>query len=253
MSKRKKSYYAVARGRKSGIYDEWSGEGGAEEQVKGFRGALYKGFHTRDDAKRWLQQQGCKQQQLRQPEVERAMADTGRGGKSSSASRRADSVRIYTDGGAIVNPGPGGYGVVILDGKRRKELSGGRRRTTNNRMELMACIVGLKATKKRSVVIYSDSRYVINGIKKGWARRWRANGWMRNKTQSAENADLWAELLDQCDSHDVEWVWVRGHAGNRENERCDQLARMAVRKKRLPPDKAYEAGKTRLSAPRLIE
>jgi len=258
MSKRKKSYYAVARGRETGIYDEWAGEGGAEEQVKGFRGALYKGFHTRDDAKKWLhlqgsKQQGSKQHQPAQPNVERTSANAGKGGKSSSASRKADSVRIYTDGGAIVNPGPGGYGVVILDGKRRKELSDGRRRTTNNRMELMACIEGLKATKKRSVIIYSDSRYVINGIKKGWARRWRANGWMRNKTQSAENADLWAELLEQCDMHDVEWVWVKGHAGNRENERCDQLARLAVRKKRLLPDEAYEAGKTRLSAPRLIE
>lgn len=264
MSKRKKSYYAVARGRETGIYDEWSGEGGAEEQVKGFQGALYKGFHTRDDAKKWLQQQGCKQmhsyqnlpggkQQPGQTEIERTMADTGRGARSSSTSRKADSVRIYTDGGAIVNPGPGGYGVVILDGKRREELSGGRRRTTNNRMELMACIEGLKDTKKRSVVIYSDSRYVINGIEKGWARRWRANGWMRNKTQSAENADLWAELLEQCEIHDVEWVWVKGHAGNRENERCDQLARLAVREKRLLPDEAYESGKTRLSAPRLIE
>ena len=258
MSKRKKSYYAVARGRETGIYEEWSGEGAAEEQVKGFRGALYKGFHTQDDAKKWLRQHGgvhqpASKHQPGQAEVEHTIANAGKGGKSSSASRRAGGVRIYTDGGAIVNPGPGGYGVVILDGKRRKELSGGRRRTTNNRMELMACLEGLKAAKKRSVVIYSDSRYVINGIEKGWARRWRANGWMRNKTQSAENADLWAELLEQCDIHDVGWVWVKGHAGNRENERCDQLARLAVRKKRLPPDTAYEAGKTRLSAPRLIE
>ena len=264
MSKRKKSYYAVARGRETGIYKKWSGEGGAEEQVKGFRGALYKGFHTRDDAKKWLQLQGSKQEgskqqpgceghQPAQPEVEHTKADTGQRGKSSSASRKSGGVRIYTDGGAIVNPGPGGYGVVILDGKGRKELSGGRRRTTNNRMELTACIEGLKAVKKRSVVIYSDSRYVINGIQKGWARRWRANGWMRNKTQSAENADMWAELLEQCDIHDVEWVWVRGHSGNRENERCDRLARSAVKKKRLPPDKAYESGKTRLSAPPLFE
>lgn len=258
MSKRKKSYYAVARGREAGIYNEWSGEGGAEEQVRGFRGALYKGFHTREDAKNWMRQQGSKQQQGNkqqpgQPKVERTRAESGKGGKSSSASRKASGVRIYTDGGAIVNPGPGGYGVVILDGKGRKELSGGRRRTTNNRMELMACIEGLKAVKKRSVVIYSDSRYVINGIKKGWARRWRANGWMRNKTQSAENADMWAELLEQCDTHDVEWVWVKGHAGNRENERCDQLASLAMRKKRLLPDEAFESGKTRLSAPRLIE
>jgi len=252
MSKRKKSYYAVARGREPGIYDEWTGEGGAEEQVKGFQGALYKGFHTRDDAKEWLQQHGSKHQPT-QSDVERTGPNAGRGSKSRKSSQKVDRVRIYTDGGAIVNPGPGGYGVVILDGKGRKELSGGRRRTTNNRMELMACIEGLKATKKRSVVIYSDSRYVINGIEKGWARRWRANGWMRNKTQSAENADMWAELLKQCDIHDVEWVWVKGHAGNRENERCDQLATLAVKKKRLPPDKAYEAGKTRLSAPPLFE
>ena len=252
MSRRKKDYYAVARGRRPGIYDEWCGEDGAEAHVKGFPDALYKGFRTRADAKEWLKRHGGAQESV-QPEAERSKPAASRGAKGRKGAPKGRKVRIYTDGGAIVNPGPGGYGVVILDGKRRKELSGARRRTTNNRMELMACIEGLKATRNRSVVIHSDFRYVINGMKKGWARRWRASGWMRNKTESAENADLWAQLLDLCAERSVDWVWVKGHAGNRENERCDRLARTALAKRTLPPDEAFESGKTRLSAPSLFD
>ncbi|HWO01380.1 MAG TPA: ribonuclease HI [Blastocatellia bacterium] len=155
--------------------------------------------------------------------------------------REQKKVTIYTDGACLGNPGPGGYGVVLLFGGHRKELSGGFRLTTNNRMELLAVIVGLRALKERcSVTVYSDSQYVVNTIEKGWAARWRANGWKRNKKEKAINADLWEELLDLCDKHQVKMVWVRGHSGVKENERCDELSVAAANQKGLPPDEGYE-------------
>jgi ribonuclease HI len=167
--------------------------------------------------------------------------------KQPQAGQELKKVTLYTDGGCINNPGPGGYGVVLLYEKKRKELSAGFRHTTNNRMELLACIQGLKALKYPcAVTLYSDSQYVVNGISKGWAKRWRAKGWMRNQLDPAENADLWAILLDLCDIHRVEFCWVRGHAGNRENERCDQLAKdAATNTKKQSPDTAFENGQTK--------
>ena len=133
----------------------------------------------------------------------------------SDTGTKSKRVVIYTDGACIGNPGPGGYGVVLLYGSHRKELSGGFRLTTNNRMEIMAAIVGLSALKTAcSVTLYTDSQYLADTITKGWATRWRANGWRRNKKEKALNPDLWTELLDLCVVHDVEFVWVRGHAGN---------------------------------------
>ncbi len=158
-------------------------------------------------------------------------------------------VTLYTDGGAAGNPGPGGYGAVLLYNDHRKELSAGFRNTTNNRMELMAVIAGLRALKYPCrVLVYSDSQYVVNGIAKGWAEKWRSRGWMRTKSEPAENADLWRTLLDLCDRHAVAFKWVKGHAGNRENERCDQLVKSVFSRKDLPPDTAYETGRTRLNA-----
>ena len=149
-------------------------------------------------------------------------------------------VTIYTDGACKRNPGPGGYGVVLIDGEHRRELSGGYRRTTNNRMELMGPIRGLAALSQSCrVTLYSDSRYVVNGIEKGWAKRWRAKEWMRNKQEGAINPDLWGKLLDLCEIHEVEFRWVKGHTGNRENERCDRLAVQATRQDDLPPDEGY--------------
>ncbi|MEW6356961.1 MAG: ribonuclease HI [Planctomycetota bacterium] len=150
-------------------------------------------------------------------------------------------VQIYTDGACSGNPGPGGYGVVLVSGRRRKELAGGFRLTTNSRMEIMAAIVGLKALKRRcSVTVYSDSKYLVDSMRLGWANRWRANGWRRNKKEKAQNPDLWTELLDLCDGHDVEFVWVKGHAEHPENERCDQIAVEAWQQADLPPDQGYE-------------
>ncbi|GAB6180122.1 hypothetical protein JCM14036_14410 [Desulfotomaculum defluvii] len=146
-------------------------------------------------------------------------------------------ITIYTDGACSGNPGPGGYGVVMLYKGHRKELSAGYRNTTNNRMEMLAVIVGLETLKEKcTVTLYTDSQYVVNAIEKGWAKKWRANGWMRNKKEPALNADLWERMLKLCEFHQVKFIWVRGHAGNPENERCDQLAVEAAKQPNLPAD-----------------
>ena len=140
-------------------------------------------------------------------------------------------VEIYTDGACQGNPGPGGWGAVMRYKGTEKEISGGERNTTNNRMELSAVIEALKLLKEPcSVTLYSDSQYVCNAIKLGWAKKWRANGWMRNKKEPALNPELWDELLKLCEKHTVEVVWVKGHAGPPENERCDALAVAAARR-----------------------
>jgi len=150
-------------------------------------------------------------------------------------------VTIYTDGACIDNPGPGGYGDVMVYDSHRKELSGGFRRTTNNRMEIFAAIAGLEALKEPCrITLFSDSQYLVDAMQKGWARRWQANGWIRNRKERALNPDLWEKLLKLCEIHDVKFAWVRGHAGHRENERCDELATAAARGPNLTPDVDYE-------------
>jgi ribonuclease HI len=150
-------------------------------------------------------------------------------------------VTLYTDGGCLGNPGPGGYGVVLLYNSNRKEISGGFRYTTNNRMEIYAAIAGLSALKEPCIVtLFSDSQYLVNAIEKGWARRWKANGWKRNSKEKAINPDLWEKLLALCDMHQVEFRWLRGHAGASENERCDELAKEASSSANLPVDEVYE-------------
>ncbi len=149
-------------------------------------------------------------------------------------------VTIYTDGACSGNPGPGGYGALLVSGRHRREISGAYRLTTNNRMEIMALIEALKRLKYRcDIAVYTDSQYLANSINKGWARKWRANGWKRNAKDKAENPDLWAELLDLLDQHVVEVHWVRGHAGHEENELCDRLAVAASQQKDLPDDPGY--------------
>lgn len=134
-------------------------------------------------------------------------------------------VTIFTDGACSGNPGPGGYGAILRYGATEKELSGGEHATTNNRMELLGPIMALRALKQPCrVTLYTDSQYVANGITKGWAEKWKANGWMRNKKEPAANADLWEQLLAEILRHEVSIQWVKGHAGHPENERCDRLA-----------------------------
>jgi len=152
-------------------------------------------------------------------------------------------VVAWTDGACSGNPGPGGYGVVLLWNGHRKELSQGYRRTTNNRMEILAVIAALESlTEPCEITIHSDSQYVVNAINQGWAKKWRANRWMRNKKEEALNPDLWARLLDLLPKHKVRFEWVRGHDGKEENERADELAVGALKAPDLGFDEAYERG-----------
>lgn len=134
-------------------------------------------------------------------------------------------VEIFTDGACSGNPGPGGYGVILRYNGTVKELSGGERETTNNRMELTAVITGLSALKEPcEVELYSDSKYIIDAVTKGWAKKWQSNGWIKGDKKEALNSDLWERLLALLDKHRVTFIWVKGHAGHSENERCDRLA-----------------------------
>ena len=147
-------------------------------------------------------------------------------------------VTVYTDGGASGNPGPGGYGVVLLSGKHRKEMSGGFRLTTNNRMELLAVIIALETLKfdGTDVTIYSDSKYVVDAVTKGWVFGWEKKGFAKKK-----NPDLWKRFLKIYPKHKVEFVWVKGHAGHELNEVADRLAVSAYQEGILEADEVYEA------------
>ncbi len=134
-------------------------------------------------------------------------------------------VTLYTDGACSGNPGPGGWAAILIYNGREKVLSGGEKTTTNNRMELTGVIEGLKALKEPCAVdLYSDSKYVIDALEKGWAVRWKKNGWMRNKKDPALNPELWEELLQLTEKHALTCHWVKGHAENDCNNRCDALA-----------------------------
>ena len=135
------------------------------------------------------------------------------------------TVTIYTDGACSGNPGPGGWGAILKYGDAEKELSGGAPETTNNRMELLGVISALRALKEPCIVeLWSDSRYVVDALEKGWARSWRERGWRRADKKPALNTDLWEELLALADTHELRCHWVRGHAENEYNNRCDALA-----------------------------
>lgn len=147
-------------------------------------------------------------------------------------------VIIYTDGSALGNPGPGGYGVVLMSGVHRKELAEGYTLTTNNRMELMAVIKGLAALKKEGldVTIYSDSKYVVDAVEKGWI--WN---WVRINFKDKKNSDLWRAFIPLYKKQNVKFIWVKGHANNKENERCDTLAVAAAKGSNLQEDTGYQS------------
>lgn len=149
----------------------------------------------------------------------------------------ATNVTIYTDGAARGNPGPGGYGIILISGKHRKELSEGFRLTTNNRMELLAVIIGLEALKKNKcdVTIYTDSKYVADAVEKKWVFEWEKKRFAKKK-----NADLWIRFLKVYRKHQVTFIWIKGHNENIENERCDQMAVEASKKENLQTDTGYE-------------
>ena len=150
-------------------------------------------------------------------------------------------VNVYTDGACSGNPGPGGWGAVLEYNGQRREMSGGERETTNNRMELTGVIEALRALKEPcDVTLVSDSKYVIDALTKGWARSWRARGWVKSDKKPALNSDLWAVLLELCERHTVHCQWIKGHAGHPENERCDQLATTASDGDDLMTDEGLE-------------
>jgi len=162
--------------------------------------------------------------------------------KVSTSNSIPPDVTIYTDGAAEPNPGPGGYGVVLLHGNHRKEMSGMFRLTTNNRMEILAAIVGLEALKEPcNVTLYSDSKYLVDAMSLGWVKQWKAKRWRRGKKAKVINKDLWERLLSLCDKHQVEFKWVKGHAGIPENERCDRISMQFLGKQNLLEDKGYAA------------
>lgn len=215
----KQKYYVVWKGHTPGIYSDWAQ---CQAQINGFAGALYKSFTS---------------EAMAQQQYAAGMPDAATPATTTSAAEPHSRylaqgyVVLYSDGGAIRNPGPGGYGTVLLWRNHRKELSQGFRLTTNNRMELLGCIVGLESIKnaKQPVIVFSDSKYVVDGINKGWAKRWQRNQWMRNAQEKASNHDLWQRLLTVLDPLQVTFEWVKGHAGYTENERCDELATNAAK------------------------
>ncbi|MBQ7376951.1 MAG: ribonuclease HI [Clostridia bacterium] len=146
-------------------------------------------------------------------------------------------IEIYTDGACRGNPGPGGWGAILVYGKFERELSGGEEQTTNNRMELTAAIAGLSALKEPcEVTLYSDSKYLVDAINLGWAAAWRARGWRRSAKEEAKNPDLWETLFSLLETHTVTFEWVRGHNGHDYNERCDRLATAAADSYRIQGD-----------------
>ncbi len=157
-------------------------------------------------------------------------------------------VILYTDGSALGNPGPGGYGALLIYGKHRKEVSAGFECTTNNRMEIWAAIAGLEALKEPcAVTIHSDSKYVVNAMGQGWVDGWRNRGWKRKKGP-LKNGDLWRRLYDLAQTHEITWKWVKGHAGDPHNERCDRLAVGAAKSRDLAVDQGFADGEDEASA-----
>lgn len=155
------------------------------------------------------------------------------------------NIELYSDGGAEPNPGKGGFGVILSYKGKRKEFFQGYELTTNNRMELMGVIFGLERIKTESnVQVFTDSKYVIDGITKGWAEKWKKNGWKRKKNSPAINSDLWDRLLNAICKHNVEFNWVKGHSGHTENERCDTLANIGLNSDELIEDIGYEPNET---------
>ena len=151
------------------------------------------------------------------------------------------SVEIFTDGACSGNPGNGGYGAILKYNGHVKEISEGFKCTTNNRMELLAAITALEMLKEPcSVTLYSDSKYLVDSVNLGWIEKWKANGWKRNSKEMAKNIDLLTRLLFQLEKHNVEFIWVKGHDGHIENERCDALATTAAKSQNLKDDDGYD-------------
>lgn len=232
---KRKNFYAVARGRVPGIYRSWEE---AEKQVKGFSRAKYEGFVSLKEAKAFLEEAAAAKEDPDDFEEEPPIPSS----EEEILLHTPDEILIFSDGCALGNPGPGGYGVIVIhENGEREELSQGFSLTTNNRMELLGAIAGLRFVRNKAaeVLISSDSSYLVNGMEKGWAKGWKRRGWKKADGKPALNTDLWSELLDLAAEKKVSFLWIRGHAGHPENERCDVLAKNAAGGKDLPPDTGY--------------
>ena len=209
-----KKFYAVKRGRKTGLYTVWAE---CAAQVKGFQGAVYKGFMTEDEARAWL---GGADARTEQPRAAAEMAEP--------SAPDADYI-IHTDGSCLRNPGgPGGWAAVIETTATGavEEKSGGDPETTNNRMELTAALMALSAVPEGArVTLYTDSQYLKNAFTKFWLPAWKKRGWKKADGEPVLNQDLWVQLDAAFAARQVQFHWVKGHAGNPRNERCDALAR----------------------------
>ena len=236
MATKASKIYAVFQGHVPGLYDSWEA---ASVQIQGYKGARYKSFAQRNEAIIWMREQVLAASEPVVPAIIDLIkaADLPSAAESKSNDKR---IVIHTDGGAAPNPGIGAYGIVLQQGRLRKELSAGYQLTTNNRMEILACIVALEALREHSqVILHTDSKYVVDSVMKGWAKGWRRKGWKKSTGQRPENVDLWIRLLELLERHDVEFNWVKGHAGNAENERCDQLVNEARISSTLLIDRGY--------------
>lgn len=150
------------------------------------------------------------------------------------------AVQIYTDGACSGNPGPGGYGCILIYQKHTKEISGGYNLTTNNRMELMGIIKGLEQLKKPcNIDLYTDSRYIVDAFNRGWIRSWMNKDWKKSDGYPVKNVDLWKRLMELAKPHKINWIWVKGHAENELNDRCDRMAVKASKGENLPDDPGY--------------
>ncbi|MCR5030358.1 MAG: ribonuclease HI [Selenomonadaceae bacterium] len=229
-----KKVYAVKRGRKAGLFTSWDD---CKAQVDGFPGAIYKGFPSRQEAEAWLfdapETISLFDDEKDKP-LSRPRASLVGAGHDNAKEEPPGDYIVYTDGSCLRNPdGPGGYAAVIVDTQNGsiRELSGGEASTTNNRMELRAGIEALRALPDGATVdFYTDSQYMKNAFTKYWLRNWKRNGWKTATGEPVKNQDLWRALDEAFSLRTVRFHWVKGHAGNRWNERCDELARSEAAK-----------------------
>lgn len=214
------AFYAVKKGRQPGVYNSWDE---CSEQINGFSGAVYKKFNTVADAQAFVSGEAVGSvESFNATDVQNNISDVP----------SAQAVALYTDGACSGNPGPGGYGyAVVINDVLTLKGSGSRVSTTNNQMELSAVIEGLKAISNvQSVVVYSDSSYVVNAFEKRWIDGWEHRNWVKSDGSPVLNSELWRQLLIEIARFtDVQFVWVKGHAGNKYNELCDKLAVEAIK------------------------
>jgi len=239
MSAKTAKNYAVFQGHRPGLYETWVQ---ASAQVKGFKGAQYKSFPNRTDAIQWLREcvlsatEAVDENLITLIKIQESLTHHSSNGNQDTNGR----IIIHTDGGASPNPGKGGYGIVMQSGPLRKELFAGYELTTNNRMEMLGVIVALEALKEASdVILHTDSKYVVDSVTKRWVYGWQKRGWKKSDGNQAVNIDLWKRMLPLLKTHKVELKWVKGHAGNIENERCDTLVGEARKGSNLLKDMGY--------------